>query len=170
MRGFAFLVLVAATWVLLAGGAFAQGSQPYDFTLGFGVLNGPTGEVRGANWLVQASWLLYTMSSGDFKNNFDEGFAVRADYVFPLGGERGRDILAELGIGGTLFRFTESVVTSVIPGQSAPSYDYNETGVNAQFIYHIQPNMTFRACYDHFLDKVDTSPEGLWSFGILYHF
>ena len=170
MRGFALMVLVAATWALLAGGAFAQGSQPYDMTFGFGVLNGPTGEVRGANWLVQASWLLYTMSSGDFKNNFDEGFAVRADYVFPLGGQQGRDVTAELGIGGTFFRFTEPAVVSAIPGMSTPSHDYDEKGLNAQFIYRIQPNMTFRACYDHFIDAVDTSPEGFWSLGVMYHF
>jgi hypothetical protein len=150
----------------LTSAAFSQGEPGLDPSFAVGALNGPTIEVRNAQWFIQGSWLLWTVSSGDFTNNFDTGFAIRADYIIPLGGESGVDAPGELGIGYTFAHFEDEAVA----GTTTPTNEYDQNGINAQFIYYIQPNITFRAGYDYFLEPEEGSIDGLWSVGLMYHF
>ena len=47
---------------------------------------------------------------------------------------------------------------------------FSENGINAQYIYYFQPNISFRVGYDYFLDPDQGSIQDLWTAGLMYHF
>lgn len=162
MRRIFVLSVVVAVMLSVAAPGYCQGAPGIDASFGIGVLNGPALEVKGSQWMIQGAWLMWVFSSGDFTNDFDEGYVLRADYIYPLGaaGVSG----GEVGIGYTYAHFQDD------GGAAATSNDFNENGINLQYMYSFQPNISFRAGYDYFFDPDPGSIDGMWTFGLMYHF
>ncbi|HLE62543.1 MAG TPA: hypothetical protein VI750_05355 [Pyrinomonadaceae bacterium] len=167
MRVLSLLVLAAIIWIGLAYVVCAEDGALKDISFSFGVLNGPTAEIRGEHWFLQGSWLMWTIP----ENDIDNAYVLRADYVLPLGAKQASQPQWELCVGYSLYHFSEpGVVMLAMPGSGGGSFSYYESGVNAQFIYNIPGGLSLRAGYDHLFNTVTASIDDLASVGLMYTF